>query len=78
MKIECFEGCYGFNISLDGESVEDTPTLEYIANKIIENANNDNLKSIVKTLLEFEGIYKYDDEPCEQCGNTGYTITLEL
>lgn len=77
MKIECFEGCYSFSISLDNVDIKDTPTLEYIANKIIENANPGNLKSIVKTLLEFEGEYKYG-ETCEQCDNVDTTITLEI
>ena len=75
MKIRKEVGCYSERFYLNNTEINDETLLLEIATKIINNMNEENLKSfILENIESLDGTFKNNDV-CEQCGNYNYTFT---
>lgn len=81
MKLTKINGCYSSVTEIDGVDINDYnyEQLNVIADKLFQwlLANN-YAKWIINSVIEYHGCCKYDDEPCEQCGNLGETYNIEI
>lgn len=75
MKLVKEVGCYGEKIYLNNNEINDVDVLLEITHKIINNLNEENLKSFILENVEYlDGTFT-NDNVCEQCGNYNYTFT---
>lgn len=82
MKLEMSRGCIADWLGADGvlEIDMDDETRAKVYDKIIEflKSQNDGLNRLMQFTLEMYGEYESDDKPCDCCGDTVDTWTLEL
>lgn len=82
MKLEMSRGCIADWLGADGmlEVEMDDETRSKVYDKIFEflKTQNDGLNQLMQFTLERYGEYESDDEPCDCCGDTVDTWTLEL
>ncbi len=81
MKITINDGCTSSTLNIDDKSFKDYSSKEQVSifdifiTKLLRIYTKEEL---IRTLTEHFGDIEYDDESCEQCGNTGSITTLEL
>ena len=82
MKLEMSRGCIADWLGADGvlEIDMDDETRAKVYDKIFEflKTKNDGLNRLMQFTLEMYGEYESDDKPCDCCGDTVDTWTLEL
>ena len=81
MKIELTSGCTSGGLWIGNKSAYELPSEEVlkILHSLLDKAEPDTLVNVLTTVLEYEGEYKCDKEPCEQCGvyTDSYTLMVE-
>lgn len=80
MKIELRRGCTASGLDIDDVNCHDVPKPEVrrILMQIISQVTEDDLYYILESLIDILGNYECDSQPCDQCGDTVETYTLEL
>ena len=80
MKIELISGCTSGGLWIDDKSAYDYPSEELleILHNLLDKADKDILTKVVGTILQCEGKYECDEEPCEQCNDYRDSYTIEL
>ena len=78
MKIELTSGCTSGGLWIDDKSAYDYPSEELleILHNLLDKADKDTLTTVMETILQCEGKYYSDDDPCEDTYSS-YTIELE-
>lgn len=79
MKIVLQKGCTGERLEIDGK----LPAEEEISAAVMKIIQTEvglykSWHTVLTMLLERYGDYEIDKTPCDQCGNWGETITIEL
>ena len=84
MRIEYNYGCYGPSIKINNISLEnhDYPEIREILHKIVDDVPTSELNRFLVAVLESD-VYThdaivYDNEDCEQCGESGYKQTWDI
>lgn len=75
MKIRKEVGCYSEELYLNNIEIKDKPLLLEITLKIINNMDEESLKSFILENIEYLDGTVTNDDVCGQCGNYNYTFT---
>ena len=81
MNIRVEKGCYNKTLYINDVEVNESTNKEFlnvVIDLIINNVKKEGLISLIYDLMEFYGWSEVDKDPCDQCGNWGETITLEV
>jgi hypothetical protein len=78
------EGCTAYGFTVDGESVADIPRekeyaiFDYLIERIRERFDNREIQLLdVVEMFEYND-YKYEKNPCDQCGDSVSWTTWEI